>query len=111
MAELHGNINLEVCTTCKRQHMRDFKVRTIKEDNHEHLTGRICDTPGCGGQLKDSDINFGEKLEDDILQQAFAMSTIADLYLCMGCSMRVSPANTLPQYTFMNGGRIVMMNL
>ena len=111
MAELHGNTNLESCTVCKRQYMRDFRARTIEEDNHEHLTGRTCEDPECGGALKDSDINFGEGLEPDILQKAFEKSTVADLYLCMGSSMRVSPANTLPQMTFMNGGRVVIMNL
>ena len=30
LSELHGNINLEVCMTCKRKHMRDFRVRTAK---------------------------------------------------------------------------------
>ena len=63
LADLHGNTNLEVCMTCGREYMRDYRVRTIEEDNHEHKTGRICETPGCDGELKDTDINFGENLD------------------------------------------------
>ena len=46
MAELHGNSNLELCAKCDREHMRDFDTYI---DPKTHLTGRICDTPGCGG--------------------------------------------------------------
>jgi len=28
LAELHGNSNLEMCKTCKKKYLRDFRVRT-----------------------------------------------------------------------------------
>mmetsp|Transcript_29087 Transcript_29087/g.38743 ORF Transcript_29087/g.38743 Transcript_29087/m.38743 type:complete len:94 (-) Transcript_29087:573-854(-) len=62
LAELHGNTNLEICIKCSRQHMRDYRVRTAQKAK-EHKTGRTCDTPGCGGELKDTIINFGESLD------------------------------------------------
>ena len=64
MSELHGNQNLELCIKCDREHMRDYKTGMGAKN---HLTGRICDTPGCGGQLKDTIINFGENLKPEIL--------------------------------------------
>jgi NAD-dependent SIR2 family protein deacetylase len=60
-SELHGNSNLEVCTKCKREYMRDRKVRTAAKV-HDHDTGRVCDDPSCGGSLRDTIINFGENL-------------------------------------------------
>jgi len=27
LSELHGNTNLEVCITCHKEYMRDFRVR------------------------------------------------------------------------------------
>lgn len=51
--------------------MRDFRVRTAQKVT-EHLTGRKCDTPGCNGDLKDTIINFGEKLNIPIMEGAFA---------------------------------------
>ena len=70
LAELHGNTNLEVCKKCGREHMRDHRVRTAQKV-HEHGTGRTCDTPSCGGQLEDTIINFGENLNDNILELGF----------------------------------------
>ena len=30
LCELHGNTNLELCTKCGREHMRDYKTRNAK---------------------------------------------------------------------------------
>ena len=27
IAELHGNTNIEICTTCKKEYLRDSRVR------------------------------------------------------------------------------------
>jgi len=110
MSELHGNTNLEVCLKCKREHMRDYRVRTAQKC-HDHKTGRKCDTPGCGGDLKDTIINFGENLDSKIIQRAFTVSQQSDLMVCMGSSIRVSPASDLPMQTLLNGGQYVIINL
>ena len=36
---------------------------------------------------------------------------MGDLHVCMGSSMRVAPANSMPMMSKMMGGKIVMMNL
>ena len=95
MAELHGNTNLERCIKCGREHMRDYRVRTANK-NKEHKTGRICDTPGCKGELKDTIINFGEGLDSNILMNGFIWCAASDLVVVAGCSMRVSPACDMP---------------
>ena len=61
LCELHGNTNLEICSECEREQMRDYKVRCAKAAM-KHMTGRICEKPGCKGGLKDSIINFGDNL-------------------------------------------------
>jgi len=70
LAELHGNTNLEVCEKCGREYMRDFRVRNAQKV-HEHKTGRSCDNPDCRGPLIDTIINFGENLNDNILELGF----------------------------------------
>ena len=65
ISELHGNRNLEICTKCNKQYLRDVGVRTAKVAK-EHLTGRLCDDSSCKGELKDSIINFGEPLNPEI---------------------------------------------
>ena len=110
LADLHGNTNLERCAKCSREHMRDYKVRTANKVK-DHKTGRICDTPGCRGELHDTIVNFGENLNHAILEKGEGFGKRADLLLAMGSSMRVSPACLLPVYTKMNGGKYVMINL
>ena len=97
-----------MCIKCKREHMRDYKVSAGKRD---HKTGRKCDTPGCGGELKDTIINFGENLQPQILNKAWDVAETSDLMVCMGSSIRVSPASDLPTTTLANGGQFVVINL
>ena len=42
ITEVHGNTNLEICMKCKKDYMRDFRVRSAQKC-HEHKTGRFCD--------------------------------------------------------------------
>lgn len=110
IAELHGNTNLEVCEECGREYMRDTRVRNAQR-THEHRTGRMCENPGCNGHLKDTIINFNENLNPAILELGHANCASADLCLVMGSSLRVSPANGMPQACAENGGRLVICNL
>ena len=110
MSELHGNTNLEVCTKCGREHMRDHRVRNAQRTK-DHLTGRNCDTPSCNGALKDTIINFGENLNPNIMELGFHNSRIGDLHLVMGSSMRVQPAASMPLETVNNKGNLVICNL
>ena len=70
LAELHGNTNLEKCTTCGAKYLRDFNVRTARLV-HDHKTGRFCDNPKCHGPLVDSIINFGESLPSYELEESY----------------------------------------
>ena len=111
LAELHGNTNLELCLKCGKEHMRDFKVRCAK-GAHKHQTGRKCEKPACGGNLKDSIINFGDSLDQPIIDKATKFcSNESDLIIAMGSSMRVQPACSLPLQVIQNGGNFVMINL
>ena len=111
LAELHGNTNLEICLKCGREHMRDYRVRCAAKAK-EHRTGRKCDTPGCGGDLKDTIINFGENLQPEILDKGFIIGMLSDLCICMGSSMRVNPAAQMPMGVKMKeNGKLVVFNL
>ena len=110
VADVHGNTNHEICMKCEREHMRDYRVRTANKAK-EHKTGRKCDTPGCGGDLKDTIINFGENLNQTILENGFVNGAKSDLVLCMGSSMRVTPACDMPITCIPSGGKVVIINL
>lgn len=110
LAEVHGNTNLEKCQKCKKEYMRDFRVRTAQKV-HDHETGRICEDETCKGKLIDSIINFGENLDDTILENGFNNSERSDLCLAMGSSLTVTPAASMPKTTSKRGGKLVIVNL
>eukprot|EP00128_Syssomonas_multiformis_P018005 Colp12_sorted_trinity150504_noHs@24857 len=110
ISELHGNTNKEICKKCKREYLRDFKVRNAKKV-HEHGTGRFCDDPSCKGPLLDTIINFGEDLPDEPLALAFAHAKAADLCLVLGSSCTVTPAADVPYTLAKRRQKLVIVNL
>ena len=107
--EVHGNQNLEKCTLCKKTYLRDFKVAR-KGKGHE--TGRFCDDEKCKGPLADTDINFGEALDEQTKVGAW-MSIFSgnDLMVCVGSSLRVSPVNKIPYTAAVARQKLVIINL
>lgn len=118
LSELHGNVFIEVCEKCGHRYHRssyvlddnaslyyeqlqdDGTVDIKKPKNAKqcetcglsHRTGRKCDQPGCKGFLKDTIINFGDNLEDKIFSNAEDHARKNDLCLCLGTTLRVTPA-------------------
>ena len=98
--ELHGTVFREKCENeaCAVTELaRDFDVTARKPHNgrHRHKTGRAC--PGCGGDLRDVVVQFGERLDDDVLAKATEVSRDAKLSLVMGTSLKIPPASRLPR--------------
>ena len=118
LSELHGNVFLEICEKCGYRYYRpcyvmddhaslyyeelaDSGTTDIVKPKHavqcercglSHRTGRKCEQKGCKGYLKDSIINFGDNLEEDILTAAEAHAKQSDLCLSLGSTMQVTPA-------------------
>lgn len=91
LSELHGNMFIEVCTTCipVREYVRLFDV-TERTALHRHATGRQCGQ--CGGDLRDTIVHFGER---GILDQplnwkgAIEAAEHCDTIVCLGSSLKV----------------------
>jgi NAD-dependent SIR2 family protein deacetylase len=96
ISELHGNTNLEICSSCGRDYMRDFRTRNSDNAFNIHLTGRNCDNKSCNGELFDTIINFGEPLNKETINEAAQHSKNADLCLALGSSLIVKPAMLFP---------------
>merc|ERR1712156_1280979 len=99
LCELHGNTTLEVCDECGRGYMRDYRCRGSlrKQKVHDHRTGRLCSIPKCRGKLHDTIINFGEDLNQDILDKVQENTDQCDVMLALGSSLTVTPAADLPE--------------
>lgn len=110
LAELHGNTNLEKCSRCGVQYLRDFRTRSSKKV-HDHRTGRKCDDLKCRGLLVDSIINFGEDLPEKELEKGFDEAEKSDLCIVLGSSLRVTPAADIPERVMKRRQRLVICNL
>ena len=62
--------------------------RRCKTCGLTHRTGRKCEK--CGGYLLDTIINFGDDLEEDILERAENHAAKTDLVISLGSTMSVS---------------------
>ncbi|KAK7930230.1 hypothetical protein WMY93_006625 [Mugilogobius chulae] len=115
LSELHGNMFIEVCTSCSpvREYVRLFDV-TERTSLHRHGTGRKCSH--CGSELRDTIVHFGERgtLEQPLNWEGAAQAAkTADVILCLGSSLKVlkkypclwsmnKPATKRPQLYIVN---------
>ena len=99
IAELHGSVYKERCSSCERIYTRDFDVTSTKPSHgkNRHRTGRMCEVDKCDGYLKDTIVQFGESLDEETLEKAREWSREAKMSVVVGSSLRVPPASTLPR--------------
>jgi NAD-dependent deacetylase len=65
----------------------------------------------CGGKLRPSVVLFGEGLPEDIFMKAIDSSEKADLFIVLGSSLTVTPANQFPLIAKEQGAKLVIVNL
>ncbi|KAI6660693.1 hypothetical protein LOD99_10304 [Oopsacas minuta] len=122
ISELHGNCYLEVCWSCSYEQLRHKEVRMkpnpfngrckpcLKRVPHFcHCTLDKC--VKCKTPMRDSIIHFGENLPEKALALAYENGREADIMIVLGSSLRVSPANDVPEETVGKGGKLVIVNL
>lgn len=97
VAELHGSLRKCHCNTCK-------KVYSYEDFYNGHHT---CD---CGGFIRPSVVLFGENLNEEVLLKAEVESNQADLFIVLGSSLSVSPANWFPLSAKRNNANLVIVN-
>lgn len=96
--ELHGTLQKVHCQTCQKEYSSD-KYET--EDFY-------CE---CGGKLRPSVILFGESLPEEPFMKAAEESEKADLFIVLGSSLTVTPANQFPLIAKESGAKLVIVNL
>ncbi|HEX2897045.1 MAG TPA: NAD-dependent deacylase [candidate division Zixibacteria bacterium] len=99
--ELHGNIYRNKCLDCDAlfEYESDINPTNIP-------TCRMC-----GGKIRPDVVWFGEMLDPEIINTAFAQSEKADVFFSIGTSALVHPAATLPVVAKNHGATLVEINV
>ena len=96
VAELHGSLEPVRCYSCgKAAQKEDF------------IQGKRCP---CGGRLRPSVVLFGEMLPDSEIRKAELWSSDCKLFVVLGSSLVVSPANFFPRKAKQAGASLVIVN-
>ncbi|MFD1735495.1 NAD-dependent deacylase [Bacillus salitolerans] len=98
ISELHGTLRSVHCEQCNKSFSNDRFLQF-------HYT---CE---CGGAIRPSVVLFGEGLPMHALQMAEAESAKSDLFIVLGSSLQVSPANYFPVLAKEHGAKLVIVNL
>lgn len=113
--ELHGSLRTVRCRVCKT--VSDSRNMLPNGDGWEsdyaagrYLYGEECKCSKCGGLLRPEVVMFGESLPETAWKEAEAISKKADLFVVLGSSLAVSPANYCPQMALAGGAQLLIVN-
>lgn len=95
--ELHGSLRHVFCRSC----LKRYPSAELLERG---------DCPQCGGLLRPGVVLFGEGLPLDVFEDAEEMTRGCDLFVVLGSSLTVSPANGFPRLARQCGARLVIVN-
>lgn len=98
VAELHGTLQKLHCQACKKEYSSEEYL------NEEYYCS-------CGGILRPSVVLFGETLPEDAFQFALEEAQKAELFIVLGSSLTVTPANQFPLIAKENGAKLVIVNM
>ncbi|WP_066175773.1 NAD-dependent deacylase [Bacillus marinisedimentorum] len=98
-AELHGSLRKCHCHSCGKE----YPGYTFLEDDHLACS--------CGGFIRPSVVLFGEMLPEEAIVQAERETEKAELFIVLGSSLQVSPANFFPEMAKNNGAKLAIVNM
>jgi NAD-dependent deacetylase len=103
--ELHGTAREVSCLDCHvRYEAGEMVARFL-------ALGTVPTCPACGGpRMKHATVSFGQALSPSLLQEAFALSKRARLFLAVGSSLVVEPAASLPRTAKEWGAKLVIVS-
>ena len=96
--ELHGTLQNVHCQSCGKVY-----------GNEKYEAGDFFCT--CEGKLRPSVVLFGEELPQEPFIKAIEESERADLFIVLGSSLTVTPANQFPLLAKESGAKLVIVNM
>lgn len=96
VAELHGSLEPVCCHRCGKIYGKEA-----------FIGGDSC---ACGGRLRPGVVLFGEMLPPEPMELADKWSNECELFIVLGSSLTVSPANFFPRQAKKRGAKLVIIN-
>ena len=103
--ELHGSVFGASCLNC----FKKYDPATFYKSKVKELGSTSCESCN-NGYVKTSTISFGQKLNEEHIKKATFASGRCDLFICLGTSLKVSPANQFPQKAKAKDANLVIVN-
>jgi len=103
LIEIHGNATHGRCLDCRTPMALDEVKRLIEATAQSPRCA-------CGGPVKAAIISFGERMPSEATRRASQLAAEADLFLVIGSSLQVQPANALPVIASRAGARLAILN-
>lgn len=100
IAKLHGDLGTLRCNSCHESYESKLYLPPISKT--------ICN---CGGFIRPNIVLFGERLPEAAFVLADQLIAEAQLFIVLGSSLQVSPANQLPLFAKQNGAKLIIVNL
>lgn len=96
--ELHGTLRTVHCQVCGTKHSSEKYL----QNEYKCV---------CGGVLRPSVVLFGEMLPEEALLKSVNDAEAADLFVVLGSSLTVTPANQFPLIAKERGAKLVIINM
>jgi len=113
IAELHGNVALMKCLGCDKR----FKKEELGWDESKWGKGYRSEQPApgqpkcdCGGRIISSVVNFGDSMPEREMAMSMKVAEECDLFMVVGSSLVVSPANMVPMVAVRAGAKLIIIN-
>jgi NAD-dependent deacetylase len=106
ICELHGTVREVGCLDC---HARWPREEITDMMDRAGIEVPYCDH--CGGPLKVATIAFGQAMPEEAMAKSFELANQCDLFITVGSSLVVQPANLLPIQAKRAGAKLILVNL
>jgi NAD-dependent deacetylase len=103
--ELHGSYRQALCLDCSSTSNMDEVMERVQSGENPPLCRE------CEGVLKPNAVFFGELLPQIPWKKSLDLTQKSDLFLVVGSSLQVSPANVLPDVALRAGAKLIIINL
>ncbi len=103
VVEIHGTSMRAHCLDCRTQ----MPLQTVRATIEATGASPRCE---CGGLIKAAIVSFGERIPEEAMAKATALSQEADLFLVIGSSLVVQPAASLPLVAKRHGATLALLN-